>query len=88
VGFRTALINPQVCAVLTELPPRQGDAMALATSDGYWDVIARARPHAAQPLAGYLDELLAHHDAGLPTEEAPGKPIESVALHHDACSRR
>jgi hypothetical protein len=88
VGFRTALIDPELCAVLTALPPRQGDAMALTATDGYWDVLERARPHAAEPLAGYLDELLAHHDAGLPTQEAPGKSIDSVAIHHDACSRR
>lgn len=88
VGFRTALIDPELCAVLTELPPRQGDGMALAATDGYFNVLERARPHAAEPLASYLDELLSHNDAGLPTQQAPGKPIDSVAIHRDACSHR
>lgn len=33
VGFRTALIDAELCAVLTELPPRQGDAVAVAACE-------------------------------------------------------
>lgn len=87
VGLRTALINPDLCAVFTQLPPRQGDAHDLARTDGYWDMLSEARTFADPRLAGYIDDLLDHHAAGAAVEEAPDRALASVTVHHDACSQ-
>lgn len=87
VGFRTALINPELCAVFTQLPPRQGDAHDLARTDGYWDMLGEARTFADPRLAGYIDDLLDHHAVGAAVEEAPDRALDSVTIHHDACSQ-
>jgi hypothetical protein len=86
VGFRTALVTPELCDVLTQIPPRRGDAGDLARSDGYWDVLRQARPVAQSPLAGHMDDLLAHDEDGAPLGEDAERALDSVAIHHDACS--
>lgn len=88
VGFRTALVTPELCAVFMQMPPRQGDAQDLARTDGYWDMLSEARAFADPRLAGYIDDLLAHHETGDPVEDAPNRALDSVAVHHDACGQQ
>lgn len=85
VGFRTAVVNSQLCAVLDQLPPRAGDAQDLANQAGFWEAISTAAEFAEQPLAGYIDQLLTHRAGDQPVAEAPPHVLGSVAIHHDAC---
>jgi hypothetical protein len=87
VGFRTALVTPELCDVLNGVPPRRGDAHDLATTDGYWEMLRRAEPLADPPLTKAIDELSRHHERNEPIEKAPAWGLDSVAIHHDACSR-
>lgn len=85
IGFRTAVVNSQLCAALDQLPRRVGDAQDLANQDGYWEAIGTAAPFAEQPLAGHIDQLLAHRAEEQPVAQAPPHALDSVAIHHDAC---
>ncbi len=86
VGVRTALVNPELCSVLTTVPDRGGDALDLARTDGYWEMLSRTQPHAQPPLDGHIEDLLEHYDAGGALNDAPPRALDSVKVHHRACA--
>lgn len=86
VGFRTALIDAALCRAFDLVGPRQGDAVELARDPGYWDALRQGRAVANPALAAHIDSLLDHQAAGRPLDEAPPLALDSVAIHHDACS--
>lgn len=87
VGLRTGIASRDLCAVFTEIPPREGDALDLAASPGFFDMLRRARPHASGQLADAIDLLLLHRDAGGSDAAAPAGALDRVTVQHDACAR-
>lgn len=85
VGFRTGLINPELYEVLAQTPDRGGDAIEQARDDGYWRILREAQPHAEPPLAGYIEQLLEHDEAGGARDDAPPRAPDSVKTHHRLC---
>lgn len=86
IGLRTALINPELCAVLRRIPARQGDAHDLTRVNGYWEMLRDARPFADPRFAAYIDQLTAHWERAATLTNAPTRALDSIAIHHDACA--